>query len=192
MTPEGTIWWTFPKSNGKIHRAINGKIPTISMAIFHSFLYVHQRVTLISNMKIQQLSRLTWAHLLVPFGTLIFLQAVDFNFPVSVEKQLFIYIYNIYIYTQCITEFTARMKLELSICMWFFMQTILKSTWLQFSPFSNRKTSFPSLQRPPGGGSNGSTTGSLSGNDGSTTTYSTTTRRAMTSRVNRKPPRRGA
>ena len=45
-TPEKcTLWWT-NYSNGKT--IFHGKIPTISMAIFHSFLYVHQRVTQVS------------------------------------------------------------------------------------------------------------------------------------------------
>ena len=37
-------WWTFTKSNGKIHHAINGKIHYFDWAIFNSLLYVHQRV----------------------------------------------------------------------------------------------------------------------------------------------------
>ena len=36
---------------GKIHHAINGKIHELSMAIFHSFLYVHQRVSILESDK---------------------------------------------------------------------------------------------------------------------------------------------
>ena len=39
-----TLWWTFTVCYGKIHHFLAGKIHYFDWAIFHSFLYVHQRV----------------------------------------------------------------------------------------------------------------------------------------------------